>query len=192
MNKVGYKRNEQYEIAERYYKGTPYEKKFNGYDLYSYGKILLNSRNNPYGRVSMHPSQVSQSFYQYQDCLNQLFSVNPNQSMCLCRREVNQYRMQSRSFYQNSERSFDLNSSYSFEFRYDASPVKKPHFTQRLQYCTNKCEDLENDLKRLKESTINEREDFRQKLKELQRLILEKTNTFLVVIGMEHKLIWKM
>jgi len=132
----------------------------------------------------MYPSylQVSQSFYQRQDGLNQSFSANPNQSMYSYKKEVNPYKLQSKSFYQSSEQSSDLNNSYSFEFRCDATPVKEDnsHLISKLQYCANKCKDLEHDLKKLKEFTTNEREDFKQKLEKLKRLILEKENTSLV------------
>lgn len=177
-------RNEQYEIAERYYKGTAYEKKPNGYDIYSYGKIPLTSRNNPYGQIPANP-QLSQSFYRQQDSLNQSFCVNPNQSMYSYRKEVNPYELQSKSFYLNSERSIDLNSSInSIDFKFDASPVKKsnPQLATKIKNCATKCKDLQSDLSKLKEYTTTERQYFRQQLKELKRLILEKENSSLMQI----------
>eukprot|EP00826_Nyctotherus_ovalis_P018829 TRINITY_DN15702_c0_g1_i2.p1 TRINITY_DN15702_c0_g1~~TRINITY_DN15702_c0_g1_i2.p1 ORF type:complete len:345 (+),score=34.84 TRINITY_DN15702_c0_g1_i2:318-1352(+) len=169
-NQQYYGRNEKVISS---HKGNPYERRPNGYDLYSYGKIPLSSRNNPYElvRVAYQPSdQLSQSFYQQPKYFNQ--------SVCSCRKE---HDLESKSFCQSLDRSFDL--SGSFEFGCDATPIKhsKAHSKESIVNCAVKCKDLRSDLQRLKEYTRSEERGFKAKLEQLKALIVEKRKACLAL-----------
>lgn len=151
-----------------------HEKKLNGYDLYSYGKVPL--QKDGCGKVLVDSSN-NQSFHQQSNNLNQSFCNNENQSICSCRKQT--YDISSKSVCQSIDRSFDLNSS--FDSRYEPTPIKKcnPYLNESIRHCRSKYEDVQNDLHALKEDIMNERTDFKLKLKELRRLLTKRISPIL-------------
>ena len=147
------------------FKGTPYEKRPNAYDLYGYGKVFETPRANYGYYPSKSNVQLNQSVHQRPTCLNQSFSVNANNA--LNQSNCSFSKNPAKSFCQELDQSLNSNKDYSFRF-------ENANLKHDIEKCFNRCKSLHKDLEKLKDFTKSENEKIKKELTHYIELFSKK------------------